>query len=475
MSVLEKSSIQCLEEWLDSYLNFERTPKKGIFWLDTIRFLCNRFDNPEKSYKSVHIAGSKGKGSVSTMLSSIIKEYKSSCGLYTSPHILSLAERITDSQNILDEKIYETALKELIYKVESIIPEQLPNEREITWFELITLYSFLCFREAKFSWAVFETGLGGRLDTTNILTPELSVITPIELEHTDFLGDTIEKIAFEKAGIIKDSTPVCVSKQSKAAYEVIKAKCNETNSKLYFYEDYVESLKITMPKVDCNAVSKKMFVEIVYKDLFSRPIKANISLIGQMQGENAALAALCAKVLFPEISENVIEKGLEKAQLQGRFEIAKNPVNPQKYVVLDGAHTVNSIGGTLKSFKEIFYNDENQSTKSTLVFAAAADKDINHIASLLLDSNLFSNVYLTKPGSVKASDLSKIKDAFENSLKKDGTDYLTNEDFEKVLEEAISQSGKQGKNLLITGSFYIVAEAKKVLLATSSRESSEIV
>ena len=146
MSSLEKSSIQCLEEWLDSYLNFERTPKKGIFWLDTVHFLCNRFNNPEKSYKSVHIAGSKGKGSVSTMLSSIIKEYKGNCGLYTSPHILSLAERITDSQSLLDEKIYENALKELICRVESIIPEQLPNQREITWFELITFYSFLCFR-----------------------------------------------------------------------------------------------------------------------------------------------------------------------------------------------------------------------------------------------------------------------------------------------------------------------------------------
>ena len=167
-NILEKSAIQCLEEWLDSYLNFERTPKKGIFWLDTIKYLCERFENPQQSYKSVHIAGSKGKGSVSTMLSSIIKEHIGSCGLYTSPHILSLAERITNNQSFFDEKIYEEALKELIYKTESIIPENLPNNREITWFELVTLYGFLCFRKANLSWAVFETGLGGRLDSTNI-------------------------------------------------------------------------------------------------------------------------------------------------------------------------------------------------------------------------------------------------------------------------------------------------------------------
>lgn len=463
---LEKSAIECLEEWLDSYLNFERTPKKGIFWLDTIKFLCNRFNNPEKSYKSVHIAGSKGKGSVSTMLSSIIKEYVGSCGLYTSPHILSLSERITNAQNPFDEKIYEEALKELVYKVESIIPEQLPNKREITWFELITLYGFLCFRKANLSWAVFETGLGGRLDSTNILTPELSVITPIELEHTEFLGDTIEKIAFEKAGIIKDSVPVCVSFQSEAAKKVLEARAKETNSAIYFIEDYLSKIEYLYPKINESFDSNKMEIQLTFNKFFSRPIRAKLALIGKIQAENAALAALCAKILFKDISEEIIEKGLENAFLPGRFEILENPYNSGKKIVLDGAHTVNSIFGTIDSFGKIFQD------KSNLVFAAAADKNVQHIAKELIECQLFEKAYLTKPGSVKQSDLSLVKEAFQEKATNQFS-FVADEDYGKVLESAILESGKENRHLLITGSFYLIAEAKKVLCAISSKNSSD--
>lgn len=463
---LEKSAIQCLEEWLDSYLNFERTPKKGIFWLDTIKFLCNRFDNPEKSYNSVHIAGSKGKGSVSTMLSSIIKEYKGSCGLYTSPHILSLSERITNAQTPFDEKIYEEALKELVYKVESIIPEQLPNEREITWFELITLYGFLCFRKANLPWAVFETGLGGRLDSTNILAPELSVITPIELEHTEFLGDTIEEIAFEKAGIIKDSVPVCISFQSEPVKKILETKAKETNSQIYFIEDYLSKIEYEYPKINENIDSNKMNVELTFNKFFSRPIKANLSLIGKVQAENAALAALCAKILFNDISEDIIEKGLENAFLFGRFEILENPFNPRKKIILDGAHTVNSILGTIDSFRKTFQN------KANLVFGAAKDKDIQHIAKELIDCQLFEKAFLTKPGSVKQSDLSLVEKAFQEKAKNQFT-FVADENYTKILESAFLESGKENKHLLITGSFYLIAEAKKVLCAISSKNSSD--
>ena len=123
-----------LSDWLDSYLNFERLPKKNLFWLDTIEFLCNRLNNPQNSYKSIHIAGSKGKGSVSAFVSSIIREAGFSCGLYTSPHIQHLIERITEAGKFFPEKVYDDAFREMVPRIESIIPEQLPNEREITWF-----------------------------------------------------------------------------------------------------------------------------------------------------------------------------------------------------------------------------------------------------------------------------------------------------------------------------------------------------
>ncbi len=463
-NILEKSAIQCLEEWLDSYLNFERTPKKGIFWLDTIKYLCERFENPQQSYKSVHIAGSKGKGSVSTMLSSIIKEHIGSCGLYTSPHILSLAERITNNQIFFDEKIYEEALKELIYKTESIIPENLPNNREITWFELVTLYGFLCFRKANLSWAVFETGLGGRLDSTNILLPELSVITPIELEHTEFLGNTIQEIAYEKAGIIKNNIPVCVSKQSKEALEIIKTKAQETNSEVFYIEDYVSKIDFKLPKITRNNESKKMKVEISFNKFFNRSIKTELSLIGKIQAENASLAALCAKIIFPEISEETIEKGLSKANLQGRFEIEDNPKNHFSKIIFDGAHTVNSIRGTIDSFSKIF-----DSQKNILVFGSALDKDVENIAEELIKSDLFSKIFITKPGNVKQTDLEKVKQAFEKKCNTENIQLEVQEDFEAILKKAYEDSSKENKHLLITGSFYLVAEAKKILEAISSK------
>ena len=466
-NVINKTAIQCLEEWLDSYLNFEKLPKKGIFWLDTIKFLCQRFSNPQKSFKSIHIAGSKGKGSVSTMLSSIIKEYKGNCGLYTSPHILSLAERITNSHTFLDETIYEESLKELMAKVESIIPEQLPNQREITWFELVTLYSFLCFRKANFSWAVYETGLGGRLDSTNILEPELSIITPIELEHTEFLGNTISEIAFEKAGIIKNNVPVCISKQSKEALEVILNKAKEVNAPVFYIEDYLENLSYVFPSKESDV--KTMEVSIKFKKLFSRPIKINLSLIGKVQAENASLACLCAKILFPEISEEIIEKGLNKCTLQGRFEIAKNPLNKKSEIIYDGAHTVKSIKGTLDSYKRIFHIENH---KGILIFAVAADKDIEHIAKEIIESKLFKEIHITKPGSVKQSDISKVVNTFQELSKNCDIKLNHSEDYSKVIEEALKSTKEENVPLLITGSFYLVAEAKKVSAAIESNSSS---
>ena len=466
-SVINKTAIQCLEEWLDSYLNFEKLPKKGIFWLDTIKFLCQRFNNPQQSFKSIHIAGSKGKGSVSSMLSSIIKEYKGNCGLYTSPHILSLAERITNSHILLDEQIYEESLKELITKVESIIPEQLPNEREITWFELVTLYSFLCFRKSNFSWAVYETGLGGRLDSTNILEPELSIITPIELEHTEFLGNTISEIAFEKAGIIKSKVPICISKQSKEALEVILEKAQEVNSPVYYIEDYIENLSYVFPSKENN--TKKMEVTIKFKQLFSRPINAKLSLIGKVQAENACLACLCAKILFPEIPEEIIEKGLNNCRLQGRFEIEKNPLNKNTEIIYDGAHTVKSIKGTLDSYKKIFHIENH---KGILIFAVAADKDIEHIAKEIIESNLFRKVYITKPGSVKQSDISKVVETFQDFSKNSDIKIIHSEDYSTLIEAALKSTKDENTPLLITGSFYLVAEAKKVSEAIQSNSSS---
>ena len=210
------------ETWLNQFLNFEKTPEKNIFWLETMRFLCEKFGNPQNSYKKIHVAGSKGKGSVCAFISSILEESGLKTGLYTSPHILSFYERISSAHSLFENEIYKKAENEMLSNEDFFKREHLPERRAATWFELVTLFAFLTFRQAHCDVSVLETGLGGRLDATNVVLPEVSVIMPIELEHTEFLGDTIEKIAYEKAGIIKEGIPVVCAHQTRVARSVFE-------------------------------------------------------------------------------------------------------------------------------------------------------------------------------------------------------------------------------------------------------------
>lgn len=443
------NSIEYFTDWLESYLNFERQPQKNIFWLDTIDYLCKRFNNPQDYAPCIHVAGSKGKGSVSRMISCILDEAGYNVGVYTSPHITDFRERITTPTGFFEEKIYEDAVRELIPNIEAIIPENLPAERPITWFELVTLYSFLCFRLAKVDWSVFEVGLGGRLDSTNIIRPKLCCLTPIELEHTEFLGDTLEKIAAEKAGIIKNCTPVVISRQQSEMVKIIfREKAITKHAPYFFVDDYIKNITTSY-----DSENKKMKVRFE-GEIFNRPIETNLSLIGDMQAENAAMAALAVRKLLPNLSEDIIEKGLAKAVLPGRFEVVGNVKGYEGIpeLVLDGAHTLNSIKFTLNTFKKLY-----EGKKVNLLFACAADKDIKDISIQFKDK--FDNVFVTKPGNIKKSDINAEIQAFKNA----GINFTAEKDYKKAISIALQKSAEDGAILLVTGSFYLLAEVKKIL------------
>ena len=455
-------SLIALQKWLDSYLNFEKLPKKDIFWLDTMEYLCQKTNTPQKAFPSVHVAGSKGKGSTSVMIASILEAAGYKSGLYSSPHILDFSERIGSAQGPLPEQVYEAAAQELMSAVEAIAPEQLPGQRPITWFELVTTFAFLCFRQAKIDWAVFETGLGGRLDATNVLEPQISVITPIELEHTEFLGDTLEKIAGEKAGIIKLGTPVVIAPQKEAAQKVLEAKAKELQCPLLKVEELVQ--------VQGKMVAGKMELHLDSK-LFARPISAKLTLLGEYQLWNAATAALVTKTLFPQLPEEAIEKGLSQATLPGRFEIIQWQGNP---VVLEGAHTPNSVALSLQTFRQ-YLEDTQPSTgcgekclettnarKPHLLFACAADKDVHTMAQLFSG---FGSMVLTRPGGEKQSNPQLLQSAFTEA----GHEFVYISDFKEAIQKALEQAQKAGAPLLITGSFYLVAEVKKFLQESSFR------
>lgn len=435
-------------DWLDSYMNFEKQPQKNIFWLDTIDFLCKLFNNPQDCAPCVHIAGSKGKGSVSKMIACILSEAGYKTGLYTSPHISDFRERIGTATEFFPDEVYEKAVREIVTKVDSIIPEDLPAERPITWFELVTLFSFLCFRTAGTQWNVFEVGMGGRLDATNIIRPKLCCITPIELEHTEFLGNTLEQIASEKGGIIKNCTPVLFARQPSDSVNIVLSEKAFTRHAPHYFVDEL----ITSSSYSFDEKNYKMNVHFE-SSMFNRPVDVKLNLLGKMQAQNAAMACIAAKKLLPNISESVIEKGLEKATLPGRFEIRKNPngISPLT-VILDGAHTVNSINLTIDTLNKLF-----ESRKVNLLFACAADKDVKDIAKMF--KSRFERIFATIPGIKKESNLKAVTDAFtEEKL-----DFLSDSDYRKIIRTAIETSVKENAILLVTGSFYLVAETEEVL------------
>ncbi|QTQ11892.1 bifunctional folylpolyglutamate synthase/dihydrofolate synthase [Treponema parvum] len=518
VSDASNSNIDKIEKWFDSFLNFEKLPQKNMFWLDTVKFMCRKLGDPQDESPCVHIAGSKGKGSVSAMISSILEEAGYRTGLYTSPHILEFTERIGSAHGKFENEVYEAAFDELKNLMSTITGGNVSGsgghiaragnsvnlrdsfgtvtKRPVTWFELVTVYAFLCFKHAHTNFNVFEVGMGGRLDATNVIVPDLCVLTPIELEHTQFLGDTIEKIAGEKAGIIKDKIPVISADQNIEAENVFRKKASEKCAPLKFVSEMMDKSKCgfsyltgencvsaagfepkcikeytslqtfygTMPSDPAPAASipassiavhsalapspvKTVRMNIrMESPLFSRPISAALQLLGRVQLENAKLAACAIKTLFPLIDESIIERGLEKAKLPGRFEIAKEDL------VLDGAHTVNSIGFTVDTFNSVF-----KQRRAHLLFACAADKNVFDIA--LVFKNRFEKITLTRPGNAKKSDLSRMSEAFTKA----GLKFTENEDHVSAIKNALYEAKKDGAVLLVTGSFYLVAEVKKII------------
>ena len=450
------SATKEFENWIDHYLNFEKHPQKNIFWLETMQFFCQKLNNPQNSSKSIHIAGSKGKGSLSAFVSSILEEAGYKTGLYTSPHILDFAERIKSAHDFLSSDIYKKSAKELEKAVRSVKDEDLPAQRAITWFELVTLYAFLCFKNYGADWSVYEVGLGGRLDATNVIRPEVCCITSLELEHTEYLGNTIEEIAREKGGIIKEGVPIVLFEQTFShgqAKEVIEKIAREKNAPFIYMPDVISSID----KSYFQDEKGRIFMQAkITSPLFSRPLKASLQLLGDIQLKNAAMAAVAVKTAMPEISEEIIERGLEKAFLPARFEII-SPV-PQfsniPYLIIDGAHTVKSISFLLDTLQDISFD------KGALLFGCAADKDVEDMAKELYPH--FDHITLTKPGNVKQSDLERMIKAFE-SAKIGEKSVESGEDFEDMIQKSFSKANEKKRALVVTGSFYLAAEVKKFL------------
>jgi len=393
--------------------------------------LDNYFKNPHKKFKTIHVAGTNGKGSVSHLIASILQDAGYKTGLFTSPHLKDFRERI----KVNGLMITEEEVAEFIGNNIQIIEEVNPS-----FFELATIMAFEYFKNSKVDVAVIETGLGGRLDCTNIIKPVLSIITNVSWDHNEILGNTLEKIAIEKAGIIKKHTPVILGEFQKNISHVFNNKANELKSEL-IWADKTFSVKKSIQTPD----TMQMFRIKYNKEQVLNGLKT--PLLGEYQKKNTATVLASVEKLKNIgfiINDKNIYKGfknvINNTTLKGRWQILSN--NP--LVICDIGHNVGGIKQNVTQLNKLKYETLH------IVFGMVADKDFKKILKLLPKNAIY---YFTKANIPRAKN--------EIELQKIASEYgLTGKTFSTVKKAYNSalKSAKQSDIVFVGGSAFVVAE-----------------
>lgn len=426
--------------WTDSFTNLEKGTlpfDKRNYRVDRMRRLLGLFDDPDAGLRIIHVAGTKGKGSTSVLLASVLDAAGHRTGLYMSPHVSSPFERIAIAGEQSRPELLVRIAREVKAVIDSVPRDGMPGHFAPTTFELYTLLAFLYFREAGCEEAIIETGIGGRLDATNIVMSEAAVITPLDLEHTDILGDTIEKIAFEKAGIIKPGAPAFSGIQPPAAKRVLQDTAQSRGSPITFLDEELDSLGTTL---DAVGTSLRLHMR------GDNPVEFRLSLLGEFQAENAALACLTLRRTRPEIPEASYRDGLFAASLPGRMEV----MGGEPPVILDGAHTPLAVSRLVDSFARIFPGE------AVLLFGSVSGKKPREMASIL--ARRFPRIVISTPGTFKESNPEQVFEIFRDL----NPETVLEKSPEAALRRARRESGGT-RPILVTGSFYMVAEIRRLL------------
>jgi len=411
------------------------------FDLENITILAERLGRPDRAYPSVHIAGTNGKGSTAAFLEAILRDAGFRTGLNTSPHL----ERINERIRVNGDDIGDEAFAEVLSRVQAITEELLAEGKlraHPTYFECVTAMAFEYFAQQRVEFGVFEVGLGGRLDSTNVLTPVVSIIARIDFDHENFLGHSLREIAGEKAGIIKPSVPVVVAEQRPEAKEVILGRAKELLSPVI---DTSEAFRIEKESID-NGHVRAQVTEVASGWI----VELAPSLSGRFQLQNALNAVAAARLLQQRgfrISDESIARGIATTVWPGRIE--KIQSHPDIY--LDGAHNP-SAARELAHFVE----ETLKGRRIYLLYGALRDKAVDEVAGLLFP--LAAEVVLTAPSTSRAISASQLEEITAHYANKSTTIADAGEAVDHVLSKASPDDV-----IFITGSLYLVGQLRHYL------------
>jgi len=435
--------------YIESLTNYEKSPAARYdasnFDLRRMELLLAALGNPQAGRKTIHIAGTKGKGSTAAMVAAILRAAGYCSGLFTSPHLYSWQERIQVNGHPVAQKHFVR----LVNLVRPHVEEINNNARFgcLTTFEVITAVAFLYFREKGATFQVLETGMGGRLDSTNVVKPDVCVLTSISLDHTQVLGDTLAKIAGEKAGIIKPGCTVVSAPQETAAGSVIKAKCRALDATLIQAGTDIKWIPIS------NNLSFQTF----QVDGLLRKYRIRLPLLGDFQMENASLAIATIEILRQQganITYKDILLGLGRVRWPARMQI----LGLSPLVIIDGAHNAYSLKRLVESIRKYFTY-----SRAYVIFGSSSDKDIIGMGREL--EGFADCVILTSSHHARAASVDYLKKLLKNS------NLNISQELDAVKSLAAARSIACGEDLILaTGSLFLAAE-----IQTASTESGEFV
>ncbi len=412
------------------------------FRLDRVRRLLEVLDNPHHHWQAVHIAGTKGKGSTAALVEAIARAHGLKCGLFTSPHLVDMRERIQIDRQWIDREV----MRQLTQRLARAVEAHLPNNRP-TFFEMLTAIGFMAFREAGCNLAVLEVGLGGRLDSTNVVLPQVAVITGISLDHTAQLGPDLASIAAEKAGIIKPGGPLVVAPQQPEAAQVIEARAAELGAPL------VKVGREVTFHWQAELVEGRPAGRVTVETPRARYEAMELALPGRSQAINASCAVAACEILLEGMGRPLDEAALRQALRSVVWEGRMQTFPGQPTVILDGAHNAASLRQLLDSV-DTYYP---QAPRVTL-FGSAADKDIAGMMAVLAERG--ERVHFTRTDNPRAADPQELRQSYAEAtrLASSGGECIgASSDILAALNACRESLPPQGV-LVICGSLYLVGE-----------------